>query len=316
MSQQKLKRVGIAIPAKDPSLNIGEGTSLMPDDVRLALLKSLEGKVEIVLCNIDKAYAKNGKVYEGDVCLSDLDMVFWCYVTHGPDSWNVLMLQALAQTTKVVPDPAGVMRGLDKFHAHTILRNAGVPTADFALFEAGAVNDMADQLCGDGQVLLLKPRLGAFGHGIHMAKSKRDLVDAVQYAQSFVRAPLQVFCETFEENDLSKWISATIIDGELIYGYRKKPEKFVGDWKVYDADRKGGGVDYVDPSPVRDVALAAAKAMGCHLIGFDFIYSTKRQEYVIVDENTFPGLYPDCFTEAGKGTWDENFLRMILNNLG
>ena len=313
----KKKRIGIVLPPRDPSQRVVEGSGILPDDVREALVKALNGNpdiAEIIPCNLAAAYIRNGKVYEGETCLSDLDLVHWYFITHLPTSWHILVLNTLAQTTRVVPSPAGLLLGLDKFYSHTTLRNAGIPTADFSLFQADAVQALADDLC-KGPLILLKPRLGCFGHGIHMVKTAQELIDAVQFTQSFSKENLHVFCEVFEENDIKKWISTTIIGGELVYGYRKRPEKFVEGWKVYDADRAGGCVDYVDPSPVKDAAIRAARAMGCDIIGFDFIYSTAKQEYLIVDENTFPGMYPKCFKESGKGSWEQHFLRMILNYL-
>lgn len=313
----KKKRIGIVLPHKDPARNIVEGNGIMPDDVRDALIAGLNDSnavSAVIPCDLEKAYIKNGRVYEGDTCLSDLDLVFWYFVTHEPQSWQMVVLDTLAKMTRVVPDPAGMLLGLDKFHAHTALRCAGLPTAEFSLFRADTANALAEKLCKDGPVLL-KPRLGGFGHGIHMIKTARDMVDAVEYTQSFSHDPLHIFCESFEENDISKWISTTVIGGELVYGYRKRPEKFVDNWKVYDADCIGGGVDHVDPAPVRDFALKAARVLGCDVIGFDFIHSTARQEYLIVDENTFPGMYPACFEKSGTGSWDQHFLRMILNCL-
>jgi ribosomal protein S6--L-glutamate ligase len=313
----KNKRIALVLPPRDASLNVVEGSGLMPDDVREALLASLTGAPEVAevsLCDLRKCHVRNGKVYEGDLCLSDFDLVHWYFVTHLPDSWTVTMLRALAQTTRVVPNPAGFLLGLDKFFAHTALRARGLPTADFCMFQSGAVNDIAAGLFGGGAVLL-KPRLGAFGHGIHFARNARELIDVTQYAQSFAKDSLQVFCETFEENDLSRWISTTVINGKLAYGYRKRSEKFVDGWKVYDPVRAGGGVDFVDASMVEDVALDAAAALGCDIVGFDFIWSTKRQKYLIVDENTFPGMYPECFAQSGTGSWDRHFSRMILEKL-
>lgn len=311
------KRIGIVLPPRDPSLNIVEGSGLMPDDVREAVISGLKADSrvgEVVAVDLAATYIRNGRVYQGDMCLSDLDVLHWYFVTHLPTSWRITVLCALAQTVRVIPDPAGLLRGLDKFTAHSILRSEGLPTANFSLFTATGVHAVAQDLCARGPVLL-KPRLGAFGQGIHMVKTARELIDAVEYSQSFMKEELQVFCEEYEENDIGRWISTTVIGGQLVYGYRKKPEKFVDNWKVYDANRSGGGVDYADPAPVRAVALKAAKALGCDIIGFDFIWSTARREYLIVDENTFPGMYPSCFEKSGKGSWDRNFLRMIFDQL-
>ncbi len=312
------KHIGIVIPRKNPQMNVVEGNGILPDDVRAALIAGLNDSPEIASvthCDLDAAYIKNGKVYEGGRCLSDLDLVHWYFITYLPDSWHMVILNALAKTTRVVPDPSAMLLGLDKYYAHTALRHAGVPTTEFSLFRADKASALADKICANGPVLL-KPRRGGFGHGIHMVRSAREMVDAVEYTQSFSADMPQIFCEEFEENDITQWISTTVIGGELVYGYRKKPEKFVDNWKVYDADRIGGGVDYVDPEPVRDVALKAASALGCDVVGFDFIYSSKKGKYFIVDENTFPGMYPECFRQAGTGTWDEHFLRMLLQALG
>ncbi len=311
------KRIGVFLPPKHPSGNVIEGNGLMPDDVRQAVTAGLAAQVdiEVVPCDLASAYINNGKVYDANGCLSDLDMVLWYFVTHLPNSWSVTVLRTLAKATRVVPDPEGLINALDKFNAHTILRQAGLPTANYWMFPASSANTVAAQVTAKGPALL-KPTLGAFGQGIHMVKTPRELIDAVEYGQSFHGDKLQIFCEEFEENDITQWISTTVIDGQLVYGYRKKPEKFVDNWKVYDADRKGGGVDWVDASPVHDIALKAAKALGADVVGFDFIYSTKRQQYLIVDENTFPGMYPDCFAESGTGSWDAHFVRMALNHVG
>ena len=72
--------------------------------------------------------------------------------------------------------------------------------------------------------------------------------------------------------------------------------------------------DYLRFEPQADMALRAAKALEADIIGFDFIYSTNKQRYLIVDENTYPGIYPDCFEKAGK-TLPELVARMALDTL-
>jgi len=84
---------------------------------------------------------------------------------------------------------------------------------------------------------------------------------------------------------------------------------------VYDAQFKGGEAYYVDPSPVHEMSARAAEALGADVVGFDCIYSNARQSYLIVDENTFPGIYDDCFNEAGKGSLAEHFYRVITKRL-
>ena len=94
--------------------------------------------------------------------------------------------------------------------------------------------------------------------------------------------------------------------------YRKKAEKIVGGWKVYDEQGTGGATDYIDPAPVAEMAMRAKNALGADIIGFDCIYSTEKQSYLIVDENTLPGMYEHCFAQAGKGSWAEMFFSFLM----
>lgn len=309
------KKIGLIIPSRNEHDAISSGKGIMPADELERLVEKLiqSGFSDIITeLNIDKFYAKNGRIYEGNLCISDLDMVFWFYcLAPGSNSWDLTMLRTLAQTTPVLPNPNTIARGLDKFHSHTLLRNAGIPTADFSLFRSDNAHNILKYL-SEWEQVLLKPTNGAFGHGIHRVNSEREFIDAVEYAASFSKEPLEIFCEKFEKNDLKQWISTTIIDGKLIYGYRKNPEKF-SSWKVYDASSIGGGIEYVDPAPVEEIALKAAETLCCDIIGFDFIFSEVQSRYLIVDENTLPGMYPICFEKSCYGNWSDNFASLINN---
>lgn len=311
MAEQK--KLGIIMPARDPQEGIVNGSGIVSHAVRDDFLKQLAG-IELIPVTLAGAYVENGKVYGGDICLSDLDMIFWLYYV-GDNFFEWDMLHMLSQVTTVLPNPRAAFRARNKFYAHTQIRNAGVPTADFCAFPATAAETMAGKLKDWGEVVL-KPVHGDFGHGICKVSNPRAFIDTIAYAQSFSREPLDIFCERFEKNDIAKWISATVIDGTVVFGYRKRPTAFVEGWKVYDAGRIGGNADYVDPAPVREIAAAAAEALGCDIVGFDLIFSERQQAYVIVDENTLPGMYADCFEASGTGTLSDHLARMVLRRFG
>lgn len=312
-------KLALCLPEKREDLNVVPGNGMIPEDIIEKITKGLfdiyGSDLEITRVEIQNAHVLNGKVYSGDICLSDFDMVFWYYILQGDlEAWDVVTLNLLSHSTKVVPNPQGLNNALGKLAAHNLLHNAGLPVANFAYFRTSQVYEMADRL-SEWDSILLKPSLGAFGTGIHMVKDKYELLDAVQYAQSFSPQELYIFCEGFEENDLDKWTAVSVMDHEVMYGFRKKPKKFDGRWKVYDPLRIGGDVEYVDPSDVQDLAVKASQALGTDMVGFDFIYSKKRGEYIIVDENTFPGLYPECFEHSPKGSWSQYFVDMISNHI-
>lgn len=309
--------VGVFTPIKSDTAPNAIVDELLSKKVVTKLYALLDATDEITYTpdlDLRQAIIENGKVYVGDVCLSDLDLFFWYYLPHyKPSSFEFKVLDTLKKQTIVVPDPDGFVTSLDKFTAHTVLRNSGLPTPDFALFEADDIS-YAKNLFNRWGSLLLKPRFGKFGHGILKVDSESMFRDAIAYSASQTIEPTPIFVERFEENDPEKWISATTIGGNALFGYRKRAHKFVDGWKVYDEAFQGGEADYVDPEPVRGITETAAKVLGADVVGFDCIFTTQGK-YVIVDENTFPGIYEDCFAKSGRGDLAENFYTLILKKL-
>jgi len=310
-------KIGVSAPPKDHTGFHGY-QGIFPPAIRGEFIEKLgrHPNIELIeLPDLSHACIKNGRVYSDDVCISDLDLFFWFHILPlGKHMYDIILLKTLAAHTRVIPNPSGVEHGLDKFVSQTILKRHHIATPEFCLFRSDKVSLMTG-LLDSWQELVLKPRLGSFGHGITRISSKQQFLDVVQYAASFSNDPISIFCERFEPNDITRWISATVIDGKIAYGYRKRPSRFVDGWKVYDPDNIGGESDYADASPVADIALAAYSALGADLIGFDFIYSDRLQQYLIVDANTVPGLYEDCFAHAGTKTWADYFADMVIAHL-
>jgi len=310
--------IGLCIPAKDTFATHLHATGAVPEKVLQEFYGLLKKKKNLSYqeCSIENATVKNGKVWNDNVCLSDFDCVFWYYpMIPEREGYEMQILRTLASTTTVIPNPEGFYRGFDKFTSHTLLRNSEIPTADFALFRSDQLNE-ARNLLREWGTLLLKSSLGNLGRGIVRVDNEQQLLDIIQYANNAMERPLPVFVERFEENDTEKWISTTIIGETLVYGYRKKAEKIANGWKVYDEKGRGGSAYYVDPSPVAEIVLEAKKILGADIIGFDCIYSTKKKQYLIVDENTFPGMYEECFAKSGKGSWAEMFYSFLMNHVG
>lgn len=310
------KKIATYTPIKDPNAPNMVVWELLFEPIVKELHELLSDNNDFeVHQNLDirNAVVKNGKVFVDDVCVSDFDLFFWYFLpAYETGSFDITVLKTLARHTTVVPDPFALEKTMDKFTAHSVLRHENIPVAEYALFSSADPERAGDLFDEWGGPLLLKPTLGRFGHGIVKADNRQSFLDAIGYAASFHDKPIPIFVERFQENDIAKWISATVIGDEVVFGYRKRPKKFVDGWKVYDAGFKGGEADYVDPAPVADIALAAKRALGADVVGFDCIYSTAKKQYVIVDENTFPGVYEECFKASGKGTLAENFYRLIL----
>jgi glutathione synthase/RimK-type ligase-like ATP-grasp enzyme len=112
--------------------------------------------------------------------------------------------------------------------------------------------------------------------------------------------------EKYYDNDMSQWISVSMIGNQPVIGYRKPLSIGGSDWKVYDPDKrdgKGEESEYVEVTePVRQLAIQAQTAIGKDIVGFDFILTPEG--YKIVDENGRPGLYRHCLEPAGVAIAD------------
>ena len=93
------------------------------------------------------------------------------------------------------------------------------------------------------------------------------------------------------DSDMAEWTGITVINGKVIYGFRKNVGKVKG-WKVYDKDSIGGDTIYVKPNPeIEAISLKIGEVLGANFYGLDFIKTAEG--YKVVDINNGPGIYYD-----------------------
>ncbi|TVL91200.1 hypothetical protein CD790_18170 [Streptomyces sp. SAJ15] len=265
--------------------------------------------------NIDRSYIRGGRVHHGEICLNELDLYVWhAQIDRRPGSYHLEALRTLSHDTRVVADPDMFAVGIDKFRAHLLLRRAGVRVPDTVLLDQGNVGAAEPVLAEWGRALL-KPRFGYFGRGVLLIEDFATLRDAVGYLAATAPGAGDgtLLLERFYDNDLAEWVSVAMVGGEIMYGYRKRPSRWAamrgGAAKVYDLAGAGGEVDLCEvPAAHAELASRAQNVMGAQIIGFDMILHQGLP--VIVDENTFPGFYPELFRRADKDLGFELY-RMI-----
>jgi ribosomal protein S6--L-glutamate ligase len=286
------KKVAIYLPFYQK--NSKKKGILSADEIKEIERMLAENKSIKYLGNVDleKLRISGNKFICNGIDLAKIDLFFWydLGVRKFLDD-----LKKLPRTVKVLKNPKSFEIVADKFLAHSFLKKNGLPVADFAFVDYDDLARM-QKLIKQWKAILIKPRLGNFGRGIIKVSDFETFRDIAGYLKMEYKQK-KIFIERFYENEMDKWISTTIINGEVVYGYRKKKEKFAG-WKVYDIKAKGGCAYYVDPTPVKIFAEKAARLLDKSIVGFDFIKT--REGYKIVDENNFPGFYPDAFTAAKK----------------
>ncbi len=273
----------------------------------LQIKESLSKKIDCEIIDVDfrEGVIINDRVFVNDICLNDLDLYFWHDTVYprvwGADNHFLHILSVLEKTTPVVNSSNSTRIVNDKFLAHSALKNAHIPVGDFALVRADDTQNLRRIFSLFNNDVLLKPRFGGWGIGIARATKIDELLSTVEYMMSFVpRSHQSILIEKFHKNDLSKWISVALFGDKILFGYRKQ---LMGDadWKIYDPkkiDGKGLLSTFIDPpQEAKNIVLAAQKAIGKDIIGFDLIYT--EDGYKIIDENGRPGLYKNCIDTAG-----------------
>ena len=313
------QKIGIYLPVKSSlsDRDYSSSLGLIKEGWRKKIIKKMEKKFSEyeIINNIDfKNFSiMNDQIYYENKPLK-LNTYFWySHINLDYDSYHLHVLKHLHKTCRVVKNPFGEEIGIDKFKSHQILKFNGFDVADY-LFISSRNLDFAKKILKKWKRIVVKPRLGNYGVGVMLIKdypTLRDLFGTLR--ENTNKEEVELLVERFYPHSMKDWISVVVFNHKSIYGYRKKPHKFVEGWKVYDDNKIGGDpstVDYVNPpEKLKRASEEASKVMNADAISFDFIKT--GDTYKIVDENTKPGLYEKCFKKA-RIPVEDAFLSLML----
>lgn len=296
----------------------GAFTESVIADIKSRLASELNAKV--IEVDFRKGVLIDGKVYVDDLCLNDLDVYFWhdtlWPAKTGSDSYYIHLLRAIGSDVDVINTADSTEVVNDKLRAHEILRQAGLPVSEYALVSSGDKAGIERAFGALGGNVLVKPRFGGWGKGIVRCTDVGNLHDIIEMSVAAGGRVQQFLLERFYDNDPESWVSVSMIGQNPIIGYRKSLAIGNSDWKVYDPDKRDGRGEYslyVEPSDeLSDLAKSAQRALGKHIVGFDFIATSNG--YKIVDENARPGLYSHCLEQANVDL-AEAIVRLIADSV-
>jgi len=194
---------------------------------------------------------------------------------------RLAVLHALeALGTPLVNSARAIERCTDKSMASFLLRRAGLPSPEtFATQSPAQARAIARRECSRGP-LVLKPLFGAQGWGLQLIEKPADLptleeARGVYYLQRFVgpaRPP-------FED------MRVLVANGEAVAAMRRRSSHWVTNV------RQGARPYAVEPTArERELALAAAEAMGAALAGVDLIADADGATQVL-EVNSMAGWY-------------------------
>jgi len=323
--KNRKEKVGIFIP---PAFEAGISRSIhnpgigrLNKDICEKLFKKFEdnGYEIITDYNFRNAVIINNEVRFNDHKEVPFNKYFWyCEVERIKNSYDFTILNALSKKIKVSRDPKLVDFAMDKYTAFSKLRENHIVVSDSILVDAKNIHYSEDIVREWGR-FLLKPRRGGYGKGVTLLNNFESLRDVVEYIDSTNKHINEggFYVEKFYENNIKDWVSATVIDGKIMYGYRKNIDRFSslgnGEYKVYSKSEISGGVSWCQlSSKHKELALKAYNVLGLEIVGFDMILH--KGESIIVDVNTFPGMYPELFEQQGVDA-SKVFYNLIIKKL-
>ncbi|MFH1520948.1 MAG: hypothetical protein ABID61_04840 [Candidatus Micrarchaeota archaeon] len=304
-----MKKLGIWIPTR-PTLRAVDkkNPGIFLESVASEIVRELKTEFEVVEgLDFRNASIRDGKVFFDEFDASQLDGYLWFSdMNKHSDSHDILVLEKLEVTVPVINPTKGLRIGLDKIKTSSFLKDNKIPVPEFALVNSTDEKTIRWIFENWGSVLV-KPRFGSFGVGIYKADDPDDLLDLIDFSGIDT-----IYVEKFYENDMSDWCGINVVGGEILYAYGKHETKIKG-YKVLDRKRLGGAMTKktVDETQ-KNIALSVAKATGMDFFGVDLI-KTKDGRYLVVDLNTFPGIYPEMREPKEIAT---EFLRMVKIRLG
>lgn len=285
-----MRKIGVFLPTRQYLRKTSyEKPGIFLEVVGKAILEELRKYYDVVEdLDFRKASVISGKVFFEDFDSSRLDGYFWFSVINkDSDAHDILILEQLERNMPVINPSFGLKIGLDKFKTSSFLKAKGIPVPDFAFVNSSDEHAIAKIFRQWQGSVLAKPRFGGFGVGIFKADNSDQLIDLLDYSKIN-----DCYVERFYENDMNDWIGVNMVGGKVLYCYGKESAKIKG-YKVFDRLEAGGSMILKEPDDEQvKIALDVAEATSMDFFGIDIIKS-REGKYLVIDMNTFPGIYPD-----------------------
>lgn len=229
--------------------------------------------------------------------------------------------------------PSACMRCTDKVLAKHLMREAGIPTADFHSFREssfkglGAAGALADVERSLGFPLVVKPARQGSALGVKFARSSQELPGAIVGALSYDR---KVLIERYVKG---RDLAVSVLDSETpgeepealpVVEAIPREEEFYN----YESRYEIGMTTFVCPAELsnevaasaQDLALQTFRLLGCRGVArVDLMLEEGTGELVVLETNVVPGLtetslLPLAADAAGIG-FEELVERILLSAL-
>ena len=258
--------------------------------------------------NLRHAYVESGRILCPDrkgetVVMEELD-AFYSYNAGEQTQYQMYLYEALDRIVPCVNNYRSFALTEDKFQTAYLLRNHGVPTAEFRLCHRDDA-DRLRQFMEEWSQMVYKPTDGWGGVGLTKIDSRETLDMLMPFLNQM---DLRFFyVEQFVDYDKTDY-RVDIVDGEYIGCYGRKAAG--SDWRTNVTS--GGSVFVRDPEPeVIELAKRAAEVTGLEIAGVDIIYDRGREEFIVLEVNGIPAYATPEQEKAGLDFNDKKIERVV-----
>ncbi|WP_201352146.1 ATP-grasp domain-containing protein [Hydrogenimonas urashimensis] len=237
--------------------------------------------------NLRHAYVENGRTLcpgkTGDIVVMEELDAFFSYNAGEQTQYQMFLYEAIDCIIPCLNNYRSFALTEDKFQTAHLLRNHGVPTADFRLCHRDDTERLR-QFIAEWKQMVYKPTDGWGGVGL----TKIDSQETLDMLMPFLnQMDLRFFyVEKFIDYDRTDY-RVDIVDGDYIGCYGRKAGG--SDWRTNITS--GGSVFLREPDDaVVELALKAAEVTGLEIAGVDIIYDRTKEEYIVLEVNGIPAF--------------------------
>lgn len=277
---------------------------LTNDDPKLVALNQCNTEVSLIASDQTGQLISNGQL------IDSVDVLF--PVLHGPygEDGSIQGLAKLANVACVGSDILGSAVGMDKDVAKRLLRDSGIPVADYIALRSYQVNeqlpeDVAQRL---GYPVYVKPANMGSSVGVSKVNHPQELVAALTHAFDYdikvmIEAAVvgrEIECAVLGNNDAEVAdVAGEIITNDQFYSYDRKYVDETGAKLQIPAL-----VDASTLAKLRQTALQTYRCLEARGMGRVDMFLTADGDVLVNEINTLPGftaisMYPKLWAESG-----------------
>jgi ribosomal protein S6--L-glutamate ligase len=238
--------------------------------------------------DLNKAIVSNGSIFCDSYGNCNINMqesmdLYFSYNAGGQTPYQTYLYQALDKLMPTINNYNAFNLTEDKFQTSFLLKNNGIPTADYEFCHRDNHVHL-ETVLNKWTQLVCKP-LHGWG-GCNLTKIDENY-DSAMLKKVLEELDLKkVYIEKFVNYDNTDY-RIDIVNGQFVSCYGRKAPK--GDWKTNITS--GGSIFLREPNDdIVNLAINAAKITGLEIAGVDILYDREKEQYIVLEINGIPAF--------------------------